>query len=522
MRISFTNQRIIMVPRREKKVMIPMRDWMALHPYDKYDEIDLEYLNVAKVIANKVARSEVGESMKHGFIKSVAVLSTAYLEDVVSGLGIWAAFRSLHKKKYGRLLPFFEVDKENYSEDKINKVDLQVLLWMGIMEEDGTFDDAILNPEDERVCVLTDLIYSVLEEVGEGVSKNSRAYQFYRTESFYRDFDLFKALYQVFIQTTYLFFGKADLYADFAQIICKESNPSDNKIEQIIHHMAKGVISFRFPIGPFSEYAKVYLAEMISDMPLLRKRVEELDYRPTNYYKYCGKLTGSHILKSLEGEDSFAVSKSLFSMISPEFTNGILCTDLVFFNNRWYSNSFMCEMEEDAADNVMSKIKQKSAESKEKIQLQEQFLKANNNSPIAFVKDRVALDVLLEKAFGKKHDIEIDENIESDVEIVVFVGAENTIVVAPDLAVYIKHPDNPYYSKEDAEDSGIGVVFNYDDCDDELCHYLVQNKLLPDVMFDTTGDSERAKTLVQQNMDFIACFSRGDGYYTATYKSANS
>lgn len=511
-----------MVPRGEKKVMIPMRDWMALHPYDKYDEIDLEYLNVAKVIANKVARSKVGESMKHGFIKSVAVLSTAYLEDVVSGLGIWAAFRSLHKKKYGRLLPFFEVEKENYSEDKINKVDLQVLLWMGIMEEDGTFDDAILNPEDERICALTDLIYSVLEEVGEGVPKNGRAYLFYRTEHIYSDFDLFKIMYELFVQTTYLFFGKADFYADLAQTMTKRCDSLDNTTKQVMHYITKGLIPFNFPMGPFSEYAKVYLAEMISDMPLLRKRVEELDFRPTNYYKYCGKLTGSYILKSLEDEGSFAVNKGRFPISCTELTNGIVSAELVFYNKRWYSGSLINELNEDAADDVISNIKQEKAKSKEEIQLHKEFLKANNNSPIAFVKDRVALDALLEKAFGKEHDIEIDENIESDVDIVFFVGAENTIVVAPDLAVYIKHPDNPYYSKEDAEESGIGVVFNYDDCDDELCHYLVQNKLLPDVMFDTTGDSERAKMLVQQNMDFIACFSRGDGYYTATYKSANS
>lgn len=57
----------------------------------------------------------------------LSVFLTSYLEDLVSGLGIWNAFIKENKKRTGRELPF--VDLEEYYTEEINPQDVAFLLW---------------------------------------------------------------------------------------------------------------------------------------------------------------------------------------------------------------------------------------------------------------------------------------------------------------------------------------------------------------------------------------------------------
>ena len=43
-----------------------------------------------------------------------------------------------------------------------------------------------------------------------------------------------------------------------------------------------------------------------------------------------------------------------------------------------------------------------------------------------------------------------------------------------------------------------------------MLHYLIEHKLLPDVCINSMKGMERGKQLVQENMDFIARFMRGN------------
>ncbi|WP_420832875.1 DUF3843 family protein [Treponema putidum] len=79
-------------------------------------------------------------------LKDIAIVSASYLEDVVSGLGIFKSFRKKHKELYNTHIPFctrdsfFPEDFEgeygevstqdcDYEEDNINFQDVRFLIW---------------------------------------------------------------------------------------------------------------------------------------------------------------------------------------------------------------------------------------------------------------------------------------------------------------------------------------------------------------------------------------------------------
>lgn len=92
-----------------KKGLVHFYDWLVYHPYKKPSaEIDFEYLEVAnKVFARLQKHVDLYGIVSHSAVKTMAVVLTSYLEDVVSHIGIWETFNDECMKHYGFNVPFF-------------------------------------------------------------------------------------------------------------------------------------------------------------------------------------------------------------------------------------------------------------------------------------------------------------------------------------------------------------------------------------------------------------------------------
>lgn len=110
-----------------KKIYV--KEWMLFQPYERQDEVDTYYVNVANHIAGCLKDFVGGRYPEHS-VHGIAIYLTLWFQDVISQTGIWQAFSEECRKRYGCLVPFMTPEKEkDYYPGEVNPEDLQFLLW---------------------------------------------------------------------------------------------------------------------------------------------------------------------------------------------------------------------------------------------------------------------------------------------------------------------------------------------------------------------------------------------------------
>lgn len=83
----------------------------------------------------------------------------------------------------------------------------------------------------------------------------------------------------------------------------------------------------------------------------------------------------------------------------------------------------------------------------------------------------------------------------------IYANREKGIIIAPDVAQFIKHRDNPLYNKHDAIENAYKLLLEPGRCPVDLTRYLFENNLLPDAKYPV---GENGLGLIQNNWDFFA------------------
>lgn len=120
------------------------------------------YLDVANKILRTVAASDAPQWLHPELYKELALCLTGYYMDVTADAGIWRSFITYCRRRYGRTLPFFDVNEDDYQDFELNAVDVRFMVWYFVAMTDDTHRD--LCPLDARVESLATLIYDILEQ----------------------------------------------------------------------------------------------------------------------------------------------------------------------------------------------------------------------------------------------------------------------------------------------------------------------------------------------------------------------
>ena len=87
------------------KNVLYMNDWLAIHPYKNQQPSDLYYLQLANELYHALTISQITERTR----KKMCLYAAAYLEDIVSNLGLWKAFTDKNKELYHTPIPFYDL-----------------------------------------------------------------------------------------------------------------------------------------------------------------------------------------------------------------------------------------------------------------------------------------------------------------------------------------------------------------------------------------------------------------------------
>lgn len=131
--------------------------WLHIHPYQRLAPSDSYYVE----LANRLFALCRDGGLPASIHKQVCLYAAGYLEDQVSGLGLWQGFTRELRKLYGTYLPFYPTGTD-YMPDEVNVEDLYFLIWntWQKMPEMHTF----ISPDEPAIMHQAQDFYSLLAE----------------------------------------------------------------------------------------------------------------------------------------------------------------------------------------------------------------------------------------------------------------------------------------------------------------------------------------------------------------------
>ncbi len=158
---------------------IVAKEWMKYHPYSDVTALDNYYIALCNKVLKIISQSEMA-----GYLngvkeeKTMACLLTAYFEDVISETRMFSTFTRLHKKMYGKALPFYDIPDEEYYDDEVNLYDIYFLIWyyMSIQDKTNLYDPYIEN--DMSIAKAIAEIYELFENEFEEAPQNEKLHEY--------------------------------------------------------------------------------------------------------------------------------------------------------------------------------------------------------------------------------------------------------------------------------------------------------------------------------------------------------
>lgn len=141
------------------------KDWISIHPYSVLQTSDRYFVKLSNQLYSIPAPEEIPVS----FRKKLCIYVAAYLEDIISNLGLWKCFRQEHLRLYDTFLPFYTTSTD-YIEDEINEEDIRFIIWNTWQK--ALYPHHYINPNDERILHLSHSFYTVLSRAYEEAPEN--------------------------------------------------------------------------------------------------------------------------------------------------------------------------------------------------------------------------------------------------------------------------------------------------------------------------------------------------------------
>lgn len=499
-----------------QKNRILINEWMELHPYKKAESSDSYYLNVANRLSEEWDKSQVNIKINEKVKGRICLYLSAYFEDVISEMGLWKAFIEKHKEFYNKWLPFYNTESEDYIINEINVADVEFILWYSIQNLVGKPMHNILPPTFGPLHSLAEKMYAILDNEFEKAPINERLTNFFKNEAIYNDFFILKQYINWLFAHSYLMEPSTNEKIIETQLFVQkkfEQNTPEQK-NMIMYGIMQDVI-LSYPCGPLAMHMNEWLCAFIGKEHPKYDIVRQMKVKQT-----CNcvveNITDTELyLSDLLKEDRFSVIKSSFKNI-PELVVGksVVTAGYAWYDNKWNVNGI-------AAFNDIAKFshihKQHVRDlSKVHAQVYSKFMEVNNNKPIAYFSSFDDMHSFLVSKMGwpENENNKSFDAIKEKKNFVLFVTEDKGLLIAVDIAEYIKDIDNPIYNEKEAEMKSFLLFVNKGQCPIELLEYLEEEGKLADAcLLDEKNDRQAGKKLVHENWDFIARMFLNEFYW---------
>lgn len=483
------------------------QDWLEMYPYAKPVHSDIYYVRLANKILSSISVFGDKGSFCSSNLKDIALCTTAYFEDIISGFGLWRAFWGEHYRLYGKYLPFYDLDGY-YMEDEINEEDVRFLVW-NIVQRDATKQrHSILNPENPVIGLLSLHIYGILDDEYESAPENEALQSVFSSPELYAGFYEFREQVSWFFYDSYLMRPYTKKLLDSRLKELDESVSEFIEMNRgVLKYMAEVGLLFDTPCGPLGLKVQEWMSAIAGEesetgrflMDIKSRRIEDGDYLVT------GEDDDKIRLLSPDGEELFLSKLSYWKEIKLVPQEDVIVAGLVYFKGSWYINGVLTraglEQYRDAA--VRAETRKHGNQ-----QAYDCLMKANKGKPVVFLKDAGQLRLYMDRILrlDDKLPFRLDKEMEDWQNLVVFAHPEEGLRIYPHLAVCLKDQDNPYYDQAQAEDEGFGLLVGEYSVSPGFIDYIIENNLVPDLALNSLKGPEYGRKQVQDNLGFLFRF----------------
>lgn len=480
-----------------KMTLIPQMAVKNCHPKGMQSATDTDYARIATEVATAMAKEKVDDIPVNG-IRQMALNITMYFEDVIAGAGIWHGFTSKVKEMYGRQLPFYDIDEENYFDDEPNIEDVKFIVWYTMLE---VHHGKIGNPENPILERLAIAAYNVLEQHYETVPVNESLKDYFQNPQFIDDFykqrDALKWLY-FSCYLTYIPRAIDFIYDRARQMAEAVHCPMDAAFYQV-----ECLLAYTGKIGPLRLKPQEWMAAILraNGNDEAAQKVE--NQRQMDYRMYKIESTDddrSMTFRDITGETFTVTADELNHPQNECYQRKGIVASFVEYDGAWHLNggsSFGDDLkmfDEMAVDYEGHKNLQKAYDD---------MIKESKDTRLFYFADAAEL-----KAFLLKH-LPADENVEKNFQlpadqehIVLYVPEKSTedLQIFPDGALCVKDERNPYYNEKWSRNQALNFVLSISP---EVQSCLISQHFLPDATINSSKGLERGNEIVQQNFDFL-------------------
>ena len=517
------------------KKVIFTQEWMAMHPYEKPNDVDQYYTE----LANEIYHALDEACFTHQFpnveeAKQLALSIAGYFEDIISGTCIWKTFTAECKKRYGSYIPFYENEddfiqntlNENmppYDPDEINFADIKFLCWHHYQQSSHV--QGAVPFLFSTVELAAKLAYNVLDKEYETAPENDRLYEFLCQLP--TDEDKFYEYRDALAWFHYgCYFNVGNRFR--LQMELERLAHSPQGFNDIIAYSIQIEQTMNSRNNLLALTSAEWLAKVSEHHPA-HKLWTDIDYKSTRAFKMIKEDDNFFYLKDVydasEDASDEETSADEASEETPKeenllrvrkdstniedasaFLSGeqLIVTNLFYFGGDWWQTGAL--MNPPYEENKEQIEAEKNRLNRKQPIHDYNLLKAKEfGDKFIFLEDVKTLkEFLQEVGFELPANIKFPPKYEKG--IIVCGSPYTGINICFGLAHCIASPENPYYDAERAEIDGFNIIsgngrpFPY-----EIVCKLIENNMLPDAnIFTSRYVKEEGLKITQANLQFLA------------------
>lgn len=481
--------------------------WRQRHLDSSNYSSDQYYVSIVKRLYKILVQTDFGKESDLSFSEELAFALTYYFEDIVSGIGVWQAFTTKHKQLYGKYLPFYDLDPDNYYPDEVNLEDISLIIWMYIQKKR---ENSFINPENPYLLDISSIIFNVLFSEFEKAPMNLALLDCLKTVSSSDDFYLLKTLFNRLATKSFLFVpfieGRKKNINDMIDSCLGKDLDRESR-----QYAFETILSFTGKTGPLSLPVKEWLSEMMVMWGLKdeSKSVLEIDQRAYTVYLVERYDADNIFLRNPEGE-SFTVSRDAFyngcddSLLQQN--KSLICL-LVNFQGKWMPNGISTWLRLSTLYEEYVKTQKGNPNT-----VMGKMRKPELKSPMLYFRDSNEYECWIKANFNCSKDINFPKETKGFEYLAVYLCDKEGAELIPGGAKVIFDKDNPFYDEAEAQANALMLLVDEKSAPTEMLHYIIKHKMLPAAHLNHLQGLKRGQQLVQDNMDFIARFMRNGSY----------
>lgn len=486
-------------------LLIKKEDWKHTHPASLACGSDKYYADLANMIMLAIAQLNLPSNMPFGFAKELAMSTAAYLEDLVSGFGVWNAFRALHKKKYGKWIPFYDCAHEEYLLDNVNIEDLKFIVWQTFCRC-GQPEERIFSPYSEGVEKIPEILYDMIVDRFEYAPEAKRVTDYIRKTLRKGDYYEVRSLGEWLVLDNKLMSApnaKIDMIEEAKRL---SESYEELGIELSIYYI-KSIKAWTPYCGQMGCRSSLYLAEMARELGFeaLASKLENLQTINTELFKVNRSIKDDIILEDISGEEFIVDKKSFRKGSQFRDVKGYL-TSLVKFGDKWVQNGVATALTENPFEKIENPMSQHMNDKMR--ELMHSVAEKHGGRRIFYCKNMEEVSSILGVSYiGVSYKGEKTASSEDYDNLVLMISFMEGPSLLKDDAQCFKDKSNPFYSKRVASKEALFVVAG-GNVPEDIASIIVENDMLPDAQMNAMQGKWFGKKIVQENMGFLFDFFR--------------